>query len=106
MRTMYHAWTYVKGCGNNPSQNPSASLDQFPSDRDRRVRWLSVFRMNESQLRVTVRSLFQAPSQWRCQKKTNGLLRSAPCVSTAVTVTAVTVTAVTVTETIAVTFEV
>ena len=37
-------------CGNNPSQDPSVSFHRFPSDPDRRVRWLSVFGMDESQL--------------------------------------------------------
>ena len=37
--------------------------------------------MNESQLRVAIASLFQAPFRWRCQKTTNGSLRSAPCIS-------------------------
>ena len=50
--------------------------------------------MNESQLRGAVASLFQAPSRWRYQKRTIGSLRSAPCMSAAVSVT----------ETIAVTF--
>ena len=90
---MQYAWTYITSCDNNPSQNPGTSFHRFPSDRDRRARWLSV---NESQLRLAVVSLFHAPSRWRCQKRTNGSLRSAPCTSVAVSVT----------ETTAVTFEV
>ena len=93
-RTTRYAWTYITSCDNNPSQNPGTSFYRFPSNRDRRMRWLSVSEMNESQLRVPVVSLFQAPSRWQCQKETNGSLRSAPSV------------AVSVTETIAVTFEV
>ena len=37
-------------CGNNPSQDPSVSFHRFPSDPERRVRWLSVG-MDETQLR-------------------------------------------------------
>ena len=84
LRTTRYTWTYVTSCDNNPSQIPDASFHRFLSDRDRRVRWFSVSEMNESQLRVAVAGLFQAPSQWRCWKRTNGLLRSAPCMSVAV----------------------
>ena len=38
-------------CGNNPSQDQSVSFHRFPSDPNRRVRWLRVFGMDESQLR-------------------------------------------------------
>jgi len=91
LRTTQHTLTYITSCDNNLSQNPGTSFYRFPSDRDRRVRWLSVSEMNESQLRVAVTSLFQAPSQWQCQKETNGSLRSAPSVAVSVTeITAVT----------------
>jgi len=87
MRTMQYARTYVMSCGKNPSQNLGASFHWLPGNRDRGARWVSMFGMNESQLRVAVVSLFQAPSWWWCQKRTNGLLRSAPCMSVAVSVT-------------------
>ena len=96
LRMTQNAWTYITSCDNNPSQNLGASFHWFPSNRDRRARWLSMLGMNESQLRVAVASFFQAPSQWRCQKRTNGSLRSTPCMSVAVSIT----------ETTAVTFEV
>jgi len=40
-RMTQYAWTYVTSCDNNPSQNPGASFHRFPSNRDRRARWLS-----------------------------------------------------------------
>ena len=82
-RTTQYTWTHVMNCDNNPSQNPGASSHRFPSNWGRRARWLSVFGMNESQLRVAAVSSFQAPSRWQCQKRTNGSLRSAPCMSVA-----------------------
>jgi len=74
-------------CDHNPTQNPCSSFHRFASDRDRRTRRLSVLGINESQLRVAVMSLFQAPSRWRCQNRTNGSLRSVPFMSVAVSVT-------------------
>jgi len=38
-------------CGNNRSRDPSASFHRFPSDQDRRARWLTIFGIEESQLR-------------------------------------------------------
>ena len=42
-------------CGNNRSQDPSVSFHRFPSNPDRRARWLSVFGMEESELRSQTR---------------------------------------------------
>ena len=95
-RTIQNAWTYVTSCHNNPSQNLGASFHRFPSDRDRRARWLSMLGMNESQWGSPLRLFFQAPSGCQWQKRANDSLRSAPCMSMVVSIT----------ETTAVTFEV
>ena len=43
MRTTQYAWTYIASRDNDLSQIPGTSSHQFPSDRDRRARWLSMF---------------------------------------------------------------
>ena len=55
-----YTWTYITSVGNNPSRK-SRRLDFQVIEIGER--WLSVLGMNESQLRVAVTSLFQAPSQ-------------------------------------------
>ena len=39
-------------CGNNPNQDTGVSFHRFPSERTRRERWLEVFELEESQLKL------------------------------------------------------
>ena len=46
---------YCCVCGNNHSKDPNVSFHRFPSDRNKRGRWLEVFEMRESDVKSHMR---------------------------------------------------